>query len=557
MNDLHINSVSLFEDLKNTNIKITDFKEILASYKQLEDKYIKDNEVDLLRDLNKQKKVIFSYFDTCYNASIKKTASMVSEIEREFGNFDEIDTFNSPNKDINFVKIAYKDGKWIVSMKNLSEGLTIKDIPQGINNLVELVDRMDEQEAAYALCHAKTAGKFVLAALPYVRTDMPDTLWTTRYMKEPTVPLGPYEKSEDSVSTHNMPVSRQFASEDDNKILMGDRIETEDGDLYEIVAVSENQIITSQNETIDKMLAEGKLQSGEWKKVESAKDDKEDIKVIRLKQKMEKLTSAWEEKLVLDESIERLVSEYRAKLTEAAKEKINKLEEARASAEPKLISLMSKLDSIREQDNKAFRKFQNLKEKVGKFTLGYSREVEMTRIKGANEVEEVLEKMEKYVSPRNLKSFTDLEAEMFKTIQREEQFSISLTQKDPRNEELIQEQMEELKKKIQTSQNSEFERDAAYDELDNLLIDGELTFKQYSDFTDFADVNAKEVLASLKCIKAGLKEVKADFISDIWQKIKDFYNGVKEWIVEKLPFITIQEKEVKDINEDLDQILGE
>lgn len=557
MNDLHINSVSLFEDLKNTNIKITDFKEILASYKQLEDKYIKDNEVDLLRDLNKQKKVIFSYFDTCYNASIKKTASMVSEIEREFGNFDEIDTFNSPNKDINFVKIAYKDGKWIVSTKNLSEGLTIKDIPQGINNLVELVDRMDEQEAAYTLCHAKTAGKFVLAALPYVRTDMPDTLWTTRYMKEPTVPLGPYEKSEDSVSTHNMPVSRQFASEDDNEILMGDRIEAEDGDLYEIVAVSENQIITSQNETIDKMLAEGKLQSGEWKKVESAKDDKEDIKVIRLKQKMEKLTSAWEEKLVLDESIERLVSEYRAKLTEAAKEKINKLEEARASAEPKLISLMSKLDSIREQDNKAFRKFQNLKEKVGKFTLGYSREVEMTRIKGASEVEEVLEKMEKYVSPRNLKSFTDLEAEMFKTIQREEQFSISLTQKDPRNEELIQEQMEELKKKIQTSQNSEFERDAAYEELDNLLIDGELTFKQYSDFTDFADVNAKEVLASLKCIKAGLKEVKADFISDIWQKIKDFYNDVKEWIVEKLPFITIQEKEVKDINEDLDQILGE
>ena len=116
---------------------------------------------------------------------------------------------------------------------------------------------------------------------------------------------------------------------------------------------------------------------------------------------------------------------------------------------------------------------------------------------------------------------------------------------------------EELKKKIQTAQNSEFERNAAYEELDNLLIDGELTFKQYSDLSDFADVNAKEVLASLKCIKAGLKEVKADFISDIWQKIKDFYNDVKEWIADKLPFITIQEKEVKDINEDLDKILGE
>lgn len=556
MNDLAINSVSLFEDLKNTNIKINDFKEILSSYKTLEDNYIKNNEVSLLRDLNKQKKVIFSYLDTCFNASIKKTASMVREIEREFGNFDEVDTFNSPNKNINFIKIAYKNGKWAVSAKNLSEDLIIKDIPQGINNLVSLVDRMDEQEAAYALCHAKTAGKFVIAALPYVRTDMPDTLWTTRYMKEPTVPLGPYEKSEDSASTHNMAVSRQFAAEGD-EILLGDRIENENGEVYEIVAVSENQIITSQNETIDKMLAEGKLESGEWKKIESAKDDEEDIRVVRIKRKIETLTDPWEQKLMWDDAINKAVREYEAKLRDFAKEKLNNLEEARAAAEPKLRTLMAKIDVIREEDNKAFKKFQVLKEEIGHFTITYSRETTMRRVKGMKEVEEILEKMQKYVSPRNLKAFEKLAEEMFKNIERGEQFSVALTQRDPRNEEIIEEQVEELKKKIQTSQNNEFERDAAYNELDEMLINGDISFKQYSDLTDYADVNSKEVLASIKYIKANLKEVKADFIGDIWNKIKEYFNNIKEFVLEYLPFISIQEKEVKDINEDLNNVLGE
>ena len=48
-----------------------------------------------------------------------------------------------------------------------------------------------------------------------------------------------------------------------------------------------------------------------------------------------------------------------------------------------------------------------------------------------------------------------------------------------------------------------------------------MTFDQYNKFTDFADVNAKQVLASIKFIKANLKQVKADFTDDIFEKIKD------------------------------------
>lgn len=553
--DYNINSVNFFEDLKNTNIKMEDWKEIVSSYKQLEAHYIKNNEADLLRDLNKQKKVILSYLDTCYNASIKKLASMTSELEREFGNLDEVDTFETPSKNINFIKIAYKDGKWAVSAKNLSEDLEIKDIPTGINNLVSLVDRLDEQEAAYALNHAKTAGKFVLAALPYVRTDMPDTAWTTRYMKEPTVPLGPYEKSEDSVSTHNMPVSRQFAAEGD-EILLGDKIETDDGDVYEIVAVSENQVITSTNETIDKMLAQGKLESGEWKKIESAKEeDKEDIRITRIKKQVERLDGLWEEKLVLDESIKRLVTDYNNKLLEKTRERRERMDEERAKVEPKLQKLTAKIDAIKAEDEKAVVKFRRLREKVGQFVLNYNRAYTVRKVVKLELVVEVLQKMEKYVSPRNLQAFKDLEESLYQDIEQDEKFNITLNMDDPRNQELVEDTMKQLKKEIKTSQNTEFERDAAYKALEDLLVDGVVTFDEYNKFTDLADVNAKEVIASVKHIKSNLVEVEAGVIDNITTKIKDLYNSVKEWVTKALPFLATQEKEIKDINEDLDTVL--
>lgn len=550
--DYNINSVNFFEDLKNTNIKMEDWKEIVSSYKQLEAHYIKNNEADLLRDLNKQKKVILSYLDTCYNASIKKLASMTSELEREFGNLDEVDTFETPSKNINFIKIAYKNGKWAVSAKNLSEDLEIEDIPTGINNLVSLVDRLDEQEAAYALNHAKTAGKFVLAALPYVRTDMPDTAWTTRYMKEPTVPLGPYEKSEDSVSTHNMPVSRQFAAEGD-EILLGDKIETDDGDVYEIVAVSENQVITSTNETIDKMIAEGKLQSGEWKKIESAKEDKKDIRITRLGNRLDNLTKPLKDKYIEDEAISRLTKEYEANLREIAQ--LSDVSELEATLEPQMKKIMAKIDTIIGEDEKLAKNYRRLVKKFNTFEYSYSKPAEIERVVNREKLDEVISMMEKLVSPRNLSTFKELEKQLVDKVKRSEQFKIALSQKDPKNEELILEQMEKLRKQIKTSQNSEFERDAAYNELEDLLVNGDISFDQYNNLTDLADVNAKEVVASVKFIKSNLIKVEAGIIDNIINKIKQLYSSTKEWFFDILPFLSIQEKEIKDINEDLDTIL--
>ena len=304
------------------------------------------------------------------------------------------------------------------------------------------------------------------------------------------------------------------------------------------------------------MLAQGKLESGEWKKIESAKEeDKEDIRITRIKKQVERLDGLWEEKLVLDESIERLVTDYSNKLLEKTRERRERMDEERAKVEPKLQSLTAKIDAIKAEDEKAVVKFRRLREKVGQFVLNYNRAYTVRKVVKLDLVVEVLQKMEKYVSPRNLQAFKDLESSLFQDIEQDEKFNITLNMDDPRNQELVEDTMKQLKKEIKTSQNTEFERDAAYKALEDLLVDGVVTFDEYNKFTDLADVNAKEVIASVKHIKANLVEVKADAIDNITTKIKDLYNSVKEWVTKALPFLATQEKEIKDINEDLDTVL--
>lgn len=558
--DYNINSVNFFEDLKNTNIKMEDWKEIVSSYKQLEAHYIKNNEADLLRDLNKQKKVILSYLDTCYNVSIKKLASMTSELEREFGNLDEVDTFETPSKNINFIKIAYKNGKWAVSAKNLSEDLEIKDIPTGINNLVSLVDRLDEQEAAYALNHAKIVGKFVLAALPYVRTDMPDTAWTTRYMKEPTVPLGPYEKSEDSVSTHNMPVSRQFAAEGD-EILLGDKIETNDGDVYEIIAVSENKIITSTNETIDKMIAEGKLQSGEWKKIESAKDDltaKEELQIKKISKGIEDVAEKMKEHQIKILAIKKLSEEMVANLMKLQEKELEEEADFIKKMEPKIKRVLRRIDEITFKNEDCIKKLQVLKVTINGIKFTYNRGVEEYRktVVSVKQVEDILEEIRKYVSPRYIKEYEKLTAKLFKFVSRSEDWSYQADEKDPLVQKEVYKQMDILRdQNLKASLNNEFKEDA-YNKLDDLFVGGVIDFNQYNTLTDYAELDGKAVLASLKPIEASLKRnIKAGFIDNIKNILIDAFNTVKEWISDTVQLFTIQDKQITDINEKLDKVL--
>lgn len=558
-----IDTLDLFNDLKDTNISFSEFKSIVACYNKLESSYIKDKQVDLLKDLNKQKRVIFSYLKSCKDEPIKKMAKLAGRLEEEFGNIDEMNTFSKANKNAKFIKVSYDNGKWSISAEGLSDNLEFnkKQTPEAITCLVQLADRLDEQDAAYALCHAKKAGLFTMAALPFVRTDLNNTLFNTRYEKTPTTTLGPIEKPADAVYTTNLPVSRQIASEDDldnEKIDETSVFIDEEGTLIPVTLVTDDYVLTSQDNGVYSIEeVKENLKTGKWKRQAA---DKEDIKLKRLEKQAEDLMKLWEEKLILDESAQRLKDEFDAKLQQKLAPRMEQLDEAQAMVEPRLRKIAAKIDEITFKDKEGKQKLQKLKQEIGNMVLKYQRPVEEYRMRAVSKVEEVealLEQARKYVSPKNLKAFEEnVVNKFFYYESSQEKFEISLRGKDPRNEEMIQEEIKKLRKEIKTSQNSAFDKDAAYNKLDNLLISGALSFEQYNTLTDFAEINSKKVLASLELIENGMyKTVKAGFLQDIGNKIVELYNNVKNWLSSIIPFLTMQERDITEINEGLDEII--
>ena len=64
------------------------------------------------------------------------------------------------------------------------------------------------------------------------------------------------------------------------------------------------------------------------------------------------------------------------------------------------------------------------------------------------------------------------------------------------------------------------------------------------------------VLASLNTINSKYnKEIKSGILTDALTDLKDLFLSAKEWIMEKLSFLTLQDKEITDINEELDTII--
>ena len=554
-------TLNLFEDLKQTNIKNEDFKQILASYQKLASNYIKNNQADLYKDLNKQKEVLFSYLPSLKSESIKKVASLHKKLEAEMGNIDEIDTLQTPEKQVQFIKVAYNNGKWTISAHNFEDAeFSKKETPEAINCLVNLANRLDEQEAAYALCHAKQAGLFTMAALPYVRTEeFTNTALEPRYMKDPGTVLGPIDHSWDSsVDNTNMPVSRQIASVEDDFQEM-DTFEDQDGDIITISSISGDAVITFDNDIFTKEEVKENIQSGYWTKVEAAK---EDIKLKRLDKEAEAIIGAFQEKLILDEAADRLKAEFAQKVDDMIAKRKEKTDETEAAVTPRLKKIAAKIDAITMEDKKGLKNFQKLRRKIGNLMLNYSREVEQYQMRAVSQVDKVealLEEARKYVSPKNLKAFEEnIVNKFFYFNSKSEDFSVSLDTKDPHTEEKVQEELSKMRKNIKMSQNKDFDKDAAYDELDQLLINGHIDFNEYNELSDFAEMDAKSVLASLKTIKASLnKNIKADFTDSLVEGIKSVFNTLKQWISGALTYLLGQEKEILDINEQLEQFVEE
>ena len=565
VNYCKIDSLDLFNDLKSTNISLSSFKDIIACYKKLEDSYIKERKVDLLKDLNKQKRTIFSYLSSCHDQSLKKMARLTASIEQEMGNIDTIDTLQDNIKDAKFIKVSYDNGSWKISAEYLSDDIEFdkKQVPDAINCLVKLVDRMDEQEAAYALCHARKAGKFILAELPFVRTDFNDNPFETRYIKEPGMTYGPYEKPSDALYTTQLPVSRQMASEEselgEEEVSESDVLITEDGSLMPITLVTDDYVITSNDNGVFSLdEVKENLRTGKWKKQAA---EGEDARVRRLKKQIDELVNTgYKEKLILDEALNRQIDNFAAKLTEKYATRLEELDRVREMVEPKVKKLAAKINEITFNDNEGKQKLQRLSIQLDSGTeVKYSQPVEQyqKKVVSVKEAEQLLDMAKKYVSPRALKKFEEeFVNKFFYYTSAVEKFDVVLRNKDPRNEELIREQMEELGKNIKNSLDNHLYKDEAYDRLDNMLIDGTINFDQYNKLSDFAEINAKQVMASLDIINSNYnKIVQAGFLSDLKDKVLSLYNSIKNWFSDTFSTLLLQEKTTKEINSALDSVL--
>ena len=555
-----LTTLNLFEDLKNTNISNGEFKEIIASYSKLGQEYIRTNQADLFKDLNKQKEVIFSYLPSLRKENIKKVANLQKQLEAELGNVDEINTFQTPEKKVQFIKVAYNNGKWTITAKNL-EGLefTDKETPQAISSLVNVCNRLDEQEAAYALCHAKKAGLFTMAELPYVRTeDLTNTALEQKFTKDPGTVLGPVEHSwESSVDNTNMPVSRQIASEDSFQEM--DTFKDEDGDMITISSISGDAVITFDNDIFTKEEVRENIESGYWTKVEAAEKDVNKVAEKQLS-KIEAALSKIEEQQVLLAAIDKVTKELTQKLENVTKKKLEAMQEIIDKLMPKVLRILRKIDSLTFNNEECKKKLQVLKLQYKGLKVTYNPEVEnyQKRVVGVAQVEEVLAEIRKYVSPRYIKEYEKLTEKLFQYTSRLEKVLFSLDQTNPEISEKIEEQAEILRKSNLKTASFNIGKDKAYAMLENMLVDNIINFDQYTTFTNFADINAKKVISCLKEIEPVMrKQVHCGIFDNIVDIVSSIYNSAKDWILDAISLFSIQEKQIKDINDRLDEIIQE
>ena len=567
-----LNTLSLFNDLKNTNIKKEDFKSILASYKSLESSYAKSNDLDLLKDLNKQRDVLFSYLPSCRKESVKKIAKLFNDLETEVGNIDELNTLNTPEKNVQFIKVAYNDGKWTIFAHNLNDAeFTDKETPEAINCLVNVANRLDEQDAAYALCHAKKAGLFTMAELPYVRTeDFTNTALETRYVKDPGTTLGPVEHSwESSVDNTNMPVSRQIASDEFEEeeyqtdltfddINESTELVDEDGSML-FVSAKDSDTIVANNQVYMRDEVDENLASGNWQIVKAAKEDNT-LKIKRLEKSLESALKDVKEHQVLISAINKVAREYEQKIQDLTKTAREKSEEIVNKLLPKIKKIVNKIYNLTYENEECYNKLKILKLNLNGIIVKYNPEVEnyQRRVVGTKEVEEILTEIRKYVSPRYIKEYEKLTEQLFTYTSRLESLLISLDESDPSISEEIEEKAKTFRQGNLKKASFNIGKDKAYRMLEDMLVEGYMNFDQYQTFTSFADINARQVIASLEELKPLMnKEVDARVFDNIIDFISNVYESAKDWVVDAFSLFTIQEKQIKDINEKLDSIIPE
>lgn len=559
------NSVEFLNSISEIN---NDLTEVVEDYSNLEKKYIKANNVELLNNLNKEAKVIFSYIKGFEKESLKRIKAYLKEIDECFG-LEAVKENSFSKKDIDFVKIAHKHGKWTIESKKLSEKLENLDVPTALDYLTQIVTRFSPQEAAYSLVHAKDNGSFIIAALPNAKIEESEEegKYTSKIMKNPTFTTGTTNENYIGPYNYSLPVSRQIGANDEvpeeveeelDKIRPGSMYIDENKTLYTITGVEEGEVyIANLNEPLKEEQVKALIDSGKWKKEAAASKEEKWI------EKIERLSNSFKEMAEWAEVIEQKTQEYRTKLEDAIATKTEGLQKDVDTFLPEVIKNLSKIEEFRRKTEGTEKKLTVLKEKIGSVDWKYSPAVEQygKRAKPVKKIEEVLAKMEEeVVSPKDKNKFQQLAEQIFDYTSRQETFDYNVDSTDPRIKEEIEQKTRQLEKKVQTSLKPH-KNNFSYSKLDKMLIAGLIEFNTYNKLCNCAEINAALTQATVEDVYK-LVTTKPNFITaatldNLKEKFKQIWDKVKEWGSKLFNFITVKNSQLDEINEDLDEVIKE
>lgn len=555
-------------DFLNSVSKISnDLTEPINIYRTLEKKYIKANNKELLDSLYKEKKVIFSYLKNFEKTSLKQVKAFLNEL-KENVDLNEIKSLNSP-KDINFVKIAYKSGKWTVSSKNLKNTVETNDVPTAIEYLSQIVSRLDHQDAAYSLLHAKNNGLFLIASLPdpLSENESANNLAQQRTLdlEDNSNYLGRYYNSSDGLYQAHMPVSLQAKDEyeikedaEENTIREGNTYLDKNEGMHIVTSVNNDVITFADNSIKDIEEVKQKIKTGEWER-QAAFDPEKTIEELEIYSKsFEKLETVMS-------TINQMVDTYRAKLEDAASSEIEILQEKVQKITPEVEKRMKVLEEFNRSISNTNAKITTLKQKIGKGEFQYRPESEKysRRSVSGEKLQKVINKMKELVSPKNIKKFENYEKDLYYWTSQQEMFGYKLDINNPEVRRKMEEKTKELKKQVKTSIHSSKNKMNAYNLLDKMIYAGKLDFNLYNELSDCVEINSE---ISHKCISEIYeltqkdntpKVIEAGIFDSIKNKLIETYNKIKDWFNGFINFITIEDEKVEDLNNDLDELIGE
>ncbi len=567
---------------------------ILAGYRQLEKKYIKANQRDLYDNLEKEKRSILSYFERFENTDLVKINAFFKEASQNHILEDDSFYSSSPKRKINFIRLSYNKGSWNIEDASMKENISTKNIPEAIDLLTQVSNR-DPQESAYDLAHTKELGEFYIASSSYSSGYDSDTYKNaleTRYLDEPSIPQQTSEKT--YVSGFDKPVSRQLASQEENIPESSIGVKEEDYKLDEVkeqgeinpekdirqgmtylgkdtmirtlTAVNDEKVITNLEEELSKDDVISKIKSGEWV-LQAAKDEKENKKVTKIMSDISKISGDMESDAVLAAAVQDLATETLDNINKAVEKEREELAAKIDVVKPTIIKMANKAERVKLASEKTGKKLIKLKEALGEgFVLNYTPGVEKysKKVKSVEEVEGIVEQMKQLIPPRHLSTFESLEEELYKWVSISEDLRVVVDRKNPAVMDRVKEKTEEIKKMIMDKKSSLKKvaveiKDKAYIKANYLLENDLIDFEDYDTVSDLIEkdpIRATLEINSLYKIAKDNKIIKAGVIDSVKEGVMKLFNTIKEKLSYYLGFLSIQERNINEVDSLADEALS-